>query len=124
MKAASPGDLPRLFLSSLNNGDVDAVVALYEEDGIVAADPNHQVRGHMAIRAMVAGFLSPKPQFALHSVAVVQAEDLALVRAQWTVATLDASGSPAEMKIGPALVTRRQPDGSWLVAVDRPLPGN
>jgi ketosteroid isomerase-like protein len=84
MKASKPEDLPGLFLEGLNSGDVDSVVALYEAEGIVAPDDARVVAGRTAIRAMVTGFLAQRPHLELHASEVVEAGDVALVRARVT----------------------------------------
>lgn len=122
MKASMPHQIPDLFLRALNSGNADAVVALYEPQGVVAPDPSQLVAGHEAIRTMVSGFLSQQPRFSLHDSEVIESGDLALVRTRWTITTTDADGKSMQMHVGPTLVVRRQADGGWLVAIDRPVP--
>jgi uncharacterized protein (TIGR02246 family) len=121
MKASKPGELPRLFLEGFTAGDVEAVVSLYEPDGIVAPDPTRVIAGRAAIRSMVSDFMRLKPRFVLRDTEVVQQGDLALVRSRWSVTTPNPDGEATGMSISPALVARRQADGCWLVAIDRPL---
>ena len=120
MKALSPSDIPSLFLKGLNSGDVDLVVSLYEPDGVVAAEPDKPITGRDAIREMLAGFLSQKPNFTLHDADVVECGDVALIQSRWTISMRDESGNQNAMKVEPSLVVRRQADGNWLVAIDRP----
>jgi len=121
MRASQPQQLPDMFVEALNAGDVDAVVSLYEPDGVVAPYPNQLVAGHAAIRSMVSGFLALKPRFSLQDSEVVQTGDLALVRSRMTVKTSDLTGQTIEIAIRPTLIVRWHPDGGWLVAIDRPL---
>lgn len=123
MSMLEPREVPRLFLQAMNAGDVDAVVSLYETEGVIAIDRNQIVAGHKAIRAMVSGVLAQRPRFTLHESDAVQVGDLALIRSRWTVAMTDSGGKHTEMHVGPTLVVRRHPDGGWLVAIDRPSPG-
>jgi uncharacterized protein (TIGR02246 family) len=122
MSMLEPRDVPRLFLEALNSGDVEAVVSLYETAGVIAIDGNQIVAGHNAIRSMVAGVLAQRPRFTLHESDAIQVGDLALIRSRWTVAMADSTGKKTAMHVGPTLVVRRQPDGSWRVAIDRPSP--
>jgi uncharacterized protein (TIGR02246 family) len=122
MSTLEPRDVPRLFLEAMNSGDVDAVVSLYETEGVIAIDGNEVVAGHKAIRSMVSGVLAQRPRFTLHESHAVQVGDLALVRSRWTVAMADSDGKQTTMHVGPTLVVRRQPDGGWQVAIDRPSP--
>ncbi len=121
-RASDPQNLPGLLIEGLNSGDVEGVVALYESEGVVAPDPDQVVTGRAAIKSMVTQFLAQKPRFLLHDSEVVQAGDVALVRSRLTVTMVDPSGTTSESDMGPTLVARRQPDGYWLVAIDRPLP--
>jgi uncharacterized protein (TIGR02246 family) len=121
MKASTPQELPERFRQGFSSGDANAIVSLYEPAGVIAPDPNHVIAGQAAIREMVVGFMAQRPQFTLHEAEAVQAGDIALVRSRWTVRTMDESGRPMEMKVSPTLVARRQPDGRWLVVIDRPL---
>ena len=119
-RASDPQDLPRLLIERLNSGDADAVAALYESEGVVAPDPAQVVAGREAIKSMATAFLAQEPRFLLHDSEVVQAGDLALVRSRLTVTVLDAARTTTESEVEPTLVARRQPDGYWLVVIDRP----
>jgi uncharacterized protein (TIGR02246 family) len=121
MKASSPKDLPRLFLEGMNSGDVDSVVSLFEPDAIIAPDPGQVVAGRTAIRAMVTEFLGQRPHFVLHESDAVQAGDVALVRSRWTLTRADPGGKGTEMTVTPTLLARCQPEGRWLVVIDRPV---
>ncbi len=119
-RASDPQDLPGLLIEGLNSGDVDAVVALYESEGVVAPDPARVVAGREAIKSMATEFLAQQPRFLLHDSEVVQAGDVALVRSRLTVTMVDPTGTTTESEMGPTLVARRQPDRYWLVVIDRP----
>jgi len=121
MKAMQPKDLPGLFLEGLNSSAVDSVVSLYEVDGKIASDPNDPVSGRESIRSMITDFLGQKPRFVLHNSEVVQSGDIALIRSNWTLTLHDSAGKKQEMNLMPTLVARRQPDGRWLVVIDRPV---
>jgi ketosteroid isomerase-like protein len=95
---------------------------LYEPGAAIAPDPGEVIVGHVAIRAMVSGFLARKPRFTLHDSEVVQTGDIALVRSRWTMADEDTAGRRLEVSVGPTLVARRNAAGRWLVVIDRPLP--
>ena len=118
--ALKPQDLPRLFAVAMNANDVDAVVSLYEAEGVIVGDANRVVAGREAIRAMVTGFLAPQPRVTLHTSDVVEAGDLALVRSRLTVSMADAAGKQTDMEVGRTLVVRRHHADGWLVGIDRP----
>ena len=60
-KAENPADLARLFLDRANAGDVDGVVALYEEDAVLAFPPGQITIGADAIWEVYERFLSQRP---------------------------------------------------------------
>lgn len=107
--ATEPNDLGRYFIERANAGDVDGLVALYEPDAVLAFPPGSQAIGHAQIRKVfeelvaAAPVLSPGRQ---HPALV--SGDVAL-----TASTLTTGQVSVE-------IARRQPDGSWLWAVDQP----
>jgi ketosteroid isomerase-like protein len=70
---------------------------------------------------MVTGFMTKSPQFTLHESEAVEVGDVALVRSRWTVRMTEHDGKETEVNVEPTLVARQQPDGCWLVVIDRPL---
>ena len=123
--ASTPEEVHRLFAESFDAGDVDAVVELYEPNATLLFQPGEEpARGTEAIRQALGGFLSMfsgKPKFDLEVGKVLQAgDDLALVISRWTLRGNGQNGEPLEMSGQTADVVRRQPDGSWRVAIDNP----
>lgn len=109
--AREPDDLSRMFLLRANAADVAGVVALYEP-GAVLVGRNHELLvGTEAIRRFYERLLASRPQFSGRPQPVVRHGDLALTSTQFTT----ASGRAAT-----AEVARRQPDGTWLWAIDNP----
>ncbi|KAB2340899.1 nuclear transport factor 2 family protein [Actinomadura rudentiformis] len=109
-KAARPEDLARLFVERVNDGDVEGLVELYEDDAVLAFPPGNETVGRAAIRAVFEKMLAAKPQFAAEKpLPTIFHGDLALT-----------STRPADGTGGRVQVARRQPDGSWLRIIDRP----
>jgi ketosteroid isomerase-like protein len=107
--AAEPNDLGRYFIERANAGDVDGLVALYEPDAVLAFPPGNLATGHAEIRKVYEQFVAAAPVLSpgtQHPALV--GGDLAL-----TASTLTTGEVTVE-------VARRQPDGSWLWAVDQP----
>jgi ketosteroid isomerase-like protein len=106
--AVEPNDLPRLFVERANAGDVDGLAALYEPDAVLTFPAGHVARGRRAIRAVYQELLADRPMFKPgEQQPSLVSGDLAL-----TSTRLDTGGVTVE-------VARRQPDGSWLWAIDR-----
>lgn len=107
--AARPDDLSRYFIERANAGDVDGLVALYEPTAVLAFPPGSVATGHAEIRRVYEQFVAAAPVLAPgrpHPTLV--SGDLAL-----TASTLTTGEVTVE-------IARRQPDGSWLWAVDQP----
>ena len=107
--ATTPADLGRLFLERANAGNADGLAALYEPDAVLAFPSGATTVGRDAIRAVYADLLADRPRFepGRPAPALVRG-DLALT------STVLADGSVT------AEVARRQPDGTWLWAIDQP----
>ena len=107
-QAQHPEDLARLLVPRLNAHDVDGIVALYEEDAVLALPDGSLARGSDAIRAFYDSLPTGQTfQPGQQSPALVQG-DLAL-----TSTVLGANAATAE-------VAHRQPDGTWRWLLDRP----
>jgi uncharacterized protein (TIGR02246 family) len=108
--AMNPEDLTRLFVERANAGDVEGVVALYEEDAVMAYPPGRQTKGQAAIEKLFEAFLAGRPTIELEPpLPTLRSGDLALTSTR----AKDGTG-------GRAQVVRRQPDGSWLRVLDQP----
>jgi uncharacterized protein (TIGR02246 family) len=115
MPAQKPEDLGQLFVQAMKDGDLDAVMALYEPG---ASMPNQQgeVRsGADAIREYMAPFVAMKPDMTGQTDKVILAGDIALSHSRWSMTT------PAPMSSRAVEVARRQPDGTWLYVIDDPF---
>ena len=126
MTASTPEEVHRLWTQAFDEGDVDALVALYEPSATLVFQPGEEpARGTEAIREALDGLLSMfegKPKFDLRFRKAFEAgEDLALVLSTWTMSGSAKDGSPIEMSGQTADVVRRQADGSWRVAIDNPF---
>jgi len=120
MGLRDPAENHRHFERAVNAGDADALAAMYEEGAVYVAGPGQHVVGRKAIRAALAGWLATKPKLRLELVGLAPAGDVALERTRWTVVMPGAGGGPEESSGSSSVVLRRQPDGSWLMAVDDP----
>lgn len=109
-EALEPEDLTRLFVERANAGDAAGIAALYEPDAVLAFPPGEQTVGRDAIRALFEGFLATARHFE-------QEPALPTVRNGGIAIT---STRPSDGTGGRVQVVRRQPDGTWLRAIDRP----
>ena len=120
MAARTPEEGPRLWAENFIAGDLDNLVALYEEDAALVAQPGEVVTGTDAIREALSGFLATQPTFNLEVRKVLDTGDIALCFSDWTLAGTGPDGEPIELAGHTSDVMRRQPDGSWRFVIDNP----
>lgn len=108
-KAFAPEDLGRMFIERANAGDVDGLVVLYEPGAVLAFPPGTITTGRQAIREVYADLLAKRPTF------VTEGQRPALVNGETALTSTRLPGGQAT-----AEVAHRQPDGSWLWAIDQP----
>jgi uncharacterized protein (TIGR02246 family) len=120
MPARNPKELDTLFEQTLNAGDLDGLLALYEPNASFTAQPGQVVTGTAAIREAIAGFLSLKPSITLDTRVLGESPGIALMTSRWRLTGTGPDGAPVELTGESAEVVRQQPDGSWLFVVDTP----
>jgi uncharacterized protein (TIGR02246 family) len=123
MTAERPEQAIELFAASLNRGDVDAAITLYESEAAFAPQPGEEVTGVEAIRGALEQFAALKPRLRGEITKVLTAGDIALVQNRWQLEGTAPDGSPVEMHGHSADVLRRASDGRWRILIDDPWGG-
>ena len=108
------------FSQLLAEGNLDAMVELYEPDATFAPQPGESVTGRDAIRSALTALLAVRPRMTGEIEKVLCAGDTALVANRWTLAGTAPDGSPIERGSTSADVLRRRSDGSWGIVIDDP----
>jgi uncharacterized protein (TIGR02246 family) len=111
------------FSALLADGDLDALVDLYEPDAAFAPQPDESVSGREAIREALRPFLALEPRMTGQIERVLLAGDTALVANRWKLTGTQPDGSAIELGGVSADVLRRREDGSWGIAIDDPWGG-
>jgi uncharacterized protein (TIGR02246 family) len=120
MEQASPEATIERFSTLLIEGDLDAMLELYEPDAAFAPQPGETVTGREGIRAALEAFLALKPRMEGTIEKVLVAGDTALVANRWQLSGTAPDGSAVQMAATSADVLRRRPDGSWGIVIDDP----
>jgi uncharacterized protein (TIGR02246 family) len=121
MPAQNPQQLHQAWEKAYNSGDVDALVELYEPDAMVFPQPGNAVTGRDAIREALVPFVALGGQIHMRTAAVIENGDLAVAYSDWSLTGgTDPDGNPVNMEARSTDVMRRQPDRSWLDAIDDP----
>jgi len=108
------------FAELIGAGDVDATLALYEEDATFAPEPRRTVRGTGAIRTELEQFAALRPRITGTIERVIEAGDTALVINRWQLRGTGPDGAAVEMSSRSADVLRRTPDAQWRILIDDP----
>jgi uncharacterized protein (TIGR02246 family) len=116
----TPEALMRAFTDRVHARDLEGLVALYEPAAVFEPRPGVVVEGREAIRHALRDLLALRPVMVAETVEVLQADDVALVVNEWTMTGMAPDGTEVRQGGRSADVVRRQPDGSWLVLVDKP----
>jgi uncharacterized protein (TIGR02246 family) len=120
MDQSRPEAVIERFSELLADGDLEAMMELYEPDAAFAPQPGQTVMGHAEIRAALEGFLAVKPRMEGTIEKVLETGDTALVTNAWRLTGTAPDGSPVKMAATSADVLRRRPDGSWGIVIDDP----
>ena len=120
MHDSRPEAVIERFSRLLLEGDLEAMMELYEPDATFAPQPGETVTGRDQIRAALEGFLAVKPRMDGTIEKVLEAGDTALVTNRWRLAGTAPDGTPVRMAATSADVLRRRPDGSWGIVIDDP----
>jgi uncharacterized protein (TIGR02246 family) len=105
---------------AFNRGDLDALVAIYENDATLLVPPGgHSAHGRNEIRAMMAPVLAERPHMTTTIARTLLGDGWALTHVRWEVAG-DGVSDTALAGCG-TVVSRRRPDGTWGIVLDEPL---
>jgi uncharacterized protein (TIGR02246 family) len=120
IRAELPEDLHTLFAEALNSRDLEALAALYSDDGFLMAQRGVPMQGADAIRETFVQYLAMNPTIRLTTRRVVQAGDTALLVGDWQFRGTSGDGVEVSTTGTSIEVARRQPDGSWRYLIDLP----
>jgi uncharacterized protein (TIGR02246 family) len=121
MAGASPQATDALMGQAISERDVDAVLELFEADGVfIDADSGVVVRGHEQIRAALVTLFQFKPRLEGLPPTVFVAGDIALVIPRWTLELSGADGEVSRQSGTATDAMRRQLDGTWRYVIDNP----
>lgn len=117
----TPADVYPILLKAFNAGDIDSIVACYESQACFVLKSGHIARGAVELREMFQATLSYQPDLKLDVSKIIPVgDDLALVIVKWKSRTVSSSGETKVWAGTATDIVRRQPDGTWKLALDNP----
>ena len=120
MDAHMPEDLHTRFVASFNAHDIDGLMALYEKDAALVPQPGAITMGYDANRQALQQFLALNGRIEIHTIEIVQAGGLALLRGEWRLTGIEPDGKSIVLSGKNIEVARRQPAGHWQFVIDHP----
>jgi ketosteroid isomerase-like protein len=117
-RATRAAEACRLIADALSDGDLDAALVHYEPDAVVELADGTTLRGHDAIRHMLAASAEAKLLFGMSVEQALVGADLALVLGRWTRRGTDGDGRPVTATGTNCSVVRLDANGYWRVAVE------
>jgi uncharacterized protein (TIGR02246 family) len=115
----SPEQLHARFVEAFNRHDLDAIVALYEPDALLATS-HGPVHGKDAIREAYRGYFAKQPTMELRTLGANRVGELAMLHGHWVLHGTGADGSATRHEGRNSETVRQQPDGHWLFVIDNP----
>jgi len=115
MSRASPADLDHQFAADLSTGDLDALLLLYEPNGVQVRQDGTVTRGRDELRRNMEAFVAMHPDLRIEVTNVAPIHDgVAVVLDRWAMRATGADGQPLEDEGVGVHLARRQDNGDWL----------
>jgi len=121
MPAQSPQELHQIFAKAMTDGDLEAIMGLYEPHSALVPPggaPSEAIKTVEGKRGLLSSFTAMSPSMTMDT-DTIEVGDLALMFGSWSLSAEGPDG-PIAMTGTSAEVARRQPDGSWLLVIDHP----
>jgi ketosteroid isomerase-like protein len=115
MPARTPEDICRLFQHSMAEGDLEAVLSVYDSEAVFLNESREIKKGSEGLRQVLASLAAAKTRFDFEVKQVIQTGDIALMHTRWKVS------GPQPMTQHAIEVARRQPDGTWRWLIGDPF---
>lgn len=111
--AGSPEACHALYVSRLNDGDLEGLVDLYHKQGVHIRDDGGTATGPEAVRDNHRQFIDMKPDLDSRIVNAVEiGGDLAVVYDEWKLSAVDAAGDPLKL-VGTGMHLLRKFNSQW-----------
>jgi ketosteroid isomerase-like protein len=114
MPAKSPEEICWLFQQYMAEGDIDAVLSVYDPEAVFLNRTGEVKKNGQALKQDLAPFAAMKAVFEFNIKQVVQADDSA-DDTDWKLS------SPEPMSVYAIEVARRQEDGTWRWLIGDPF---
>ena len=121
MSTERPNELLDKWTETFNAGDMEGLLALYEEDAVFFPERGNRCQGTDQIKASLESWFALSPNLQMEGIHLVECGDLALSKSRWSLSATAADGEPIELEGMGTEVFRKQADGRWQFAIDDPF---
>jgi ketosteroid isomerase-like protein len=119
-----PEDLYPALVDAYHSRNVDAMLALYDPEAVFVIKPGRVTEGSAELRTALQRLIDLRGRIAIEPRTFIRSDGVVLVLGRYTLAGVKRDGSPIDLGGRFADVLRRQPDGSWQLAVDNGFDGD
>lgn len=112
-----PSHLPFAYQDALNDGDADAVVALFHQDATMHTFSGRVLTDPEALRTEAVQSITARARLTNRLRSILIGGDTALIAADWDLQATAPDGSVISPTGTTTAVARRSVDGSWRFAV-------
>ncbi len=119
-----PEDLHPALSEAYNAGDLEAMLSLYDPKAVFVIKPGRVTNSPAELRAALQHVIALRGRMTIKPDTFTRSDDLVLVLGTFTLSGQRGDGTSFERASRFADVLRRQPDGSWRIAVDNPYGGD
>ena len=116
----TPSQLLKTLNKYIATGNVDAVLALHDEDAGLVEFGGGVSRGLDELRKSYAAFFATKPDLNVMPLQIIESDGMAIIMGTYTLNYTNANGKIVSVSGKFGDMVRRQPDGSWLYLLDNP----
>jgi uncharacterized protein (TIGR02246 family) len=120
MPIENPEDTHRVFADAANAGDVEALIDLYDPDGVIVERNGELTVGGDAIRRHIEALIALRPEMRIVDSRAARSGETALLCSHWEAVATTPDGHQVQMEHRGSEVLRRQPDGTWRLLIDNP----
>lgn len=106
---------------AINRSDIETILTSFEPDAAFVVGPGTYAFGTDGLRKAFEETLRSAPTLKTEKESVIETGDIALVHARWTLSGTAPDASPVSAGGYTSAVLHRQPDGQWLVKIDKTL---
>jgi len=105
---------------AFHDGDIEKVMASYEENSTIMFEPGKPVSDPQQLREGFKVFFAASPSFKYSGHEVFIENDIAMHITPWTMTGKAPDGTIIKQSGLSVAVLRRQSDGNWLMVIDNP----